>query len=344
LISLAQQRWHAILQHISQMMNMSKRCMQQIWIVLCLLAAGSSFAQVPSYLPTNGLVACYTLNGSTTDVSGNGNDGTPSSITPTTDRFLHPGSAGYFSGQTVVDCGNASSLDVDDCTIAAWVRLSNTVILQQTIVAKSDSVGDGSFVMTIAEDRFRTFFYADSFQLQLDCYAPIINPSNWYHLVATHSVAFGVNMYINGVLVKSSPVAEHLRQGGGSHHLRLGAWGAALVDPMQAAKLDDVAIWNRAIGTEEIEGMYQAGLVAIDGALPETGFSVFPNPASDKMKLVADDNLVGEKWLISNALGQEMQGGIVSERSAFIQLNHMAPGMYFIQVGTERPSQKLMVR
>jgi hypothetical protein len=56
-------------------------------IAALLFAAGSAFAQVPSYVPTNGLVGWWPFNGNANDESGNGNNGMVNGALITTDRF-----------------------------------------------------------------------------------------------------------------------------------------------------------------------------------------------------------------------------------------------------------------
>ena len=47
----------------------------------------SSNAQVPNYVPSNGLVAWWPFSGNANDASGNGNNGTVNGATLTTDRL-----------------------------------------------------------------------------------------------------------------------------------------------------------------------------------------------------------------------------------------------------------------
>jgi Concanavalin A-like lectin/glucanases superfamily len=324
-------------------MNRKERLLFALPVCFLLLATVFLRAQVPGYLPTSGMVACYTLAGNANDVSGNGNDGIATGLVPTSDRFFQPGSASLFSGQTIVDCGNDSSLDVDDCTLAAWVRVSDDSIFRQTILAKSDSASQGSYAMSLAYNRFQVRLYYDMFELQLDCFAPIIVQSTWYHLVATHSSVYGVNLYVNGALARSSPVTGHLRQGMASNHLRIGAWGIAGTDPIQGAKLDDVAIWNYAIGTEEIEEMYLLGITDIEARHRESNFSIHPNPASDHARLRATADLIGEEWRIMDALGRVIQMGAITDVSTSISLDGYLPGIYMVQVGS-RPAQKWILQ
>ena len=49
----------------------------------------SLVAQIPSYIPTDGLVAWYPFNGNANDESGNGNSGTVNGATLTTDKDVN---------------------------------------------------------------------------------------------------------------------------------------------------------------------------------------------------------------------------------------------------------------
>ena len=68
--------------------------MKKLILPLLLLASFCMHAQnVPSYVPTNGLVGWWPFNGNANDESGNGNDGTNNGATLTTDRFGNANSA-----------------------------------------------------------------------------------------------------------------------------------------------------------------------------------------------------------------------------------------------------------
>ena len=70
--------------------------MKNLLFVLLVLSVTVN-AQVPSYVPTNGLVAYYPFNGNANDASGNGNNGTVNGATLTTDRFGDVGKAYSFN-------------------------------------------------------------------------------------------------------------------------------------------------------------------------------------------------------------------------------------------------------
>ena len=71
----------------------------------------SLWAQVPSYVPTNGLVGWWPFNGNANDESGNGNNGTVNGATLTTDRFGNADKAYSFDGvDDFINVGNPSGL------------------------------------------------------------------------------------------------------------------------------------------------------------------------------------------------------------------------------------------
>ena len=69
-------------------------------------------AQVPSYVPTNGLVGWWPFNGNANDGSGNGNNGTVNGATLTADRFGNSSEAFSFDGvDDRVEVNNSNSLN-----------------------------------------------------------------------------------------------------------------------------------------------------------------------------------------------------------------------------------------
>ena len=72
--------------------------MKKLILLFSVLFTTMSFAQVPSYVPTSGLVGYWPFNGNANDESGNGNNGTVNGATLTTDRFGNAGKAYGFDG------------------------------------------------------------------------------------------------------------------------------------------------------------------------------------------------------------------------------------------------------
>ncbi len=60
--------------------------MKKTITIILVFTTTSLFSQVPSYVPTNGLVGWWPFTGNANDESGNGNNGTVNGTTLTTDR------------------------------------------------------------------------------------------------------------------------------------------------------------------------------------------------------------------------------------------------------------------
>ena len=74
----------------------------------------ATLAQVPNYVPTNGLVAFWPFNGNANDASGNGNNGAVNGATLTTDRNGNANSAYNFDG---ANCSTRIDVNLNTSTI-----------------------------------------------------------------------------------------------------------------------------------------------------------------------------------------------------------------------------------
>ena len=88
---------------------------KHLLILATALLSISTFAQIPNYVPANGLVGWWPFNGNANDESGNGNHGTVNGATLTQDRFGNANMAYGFDG-------------VDD-----WILINENSIIQLLI-------------------------------------------------------------------------------------------------------------------------------------------------------------------------------------------------------------------
>ena len=86
-----------------------KRLFLTLTLVLFVIPFGIS-QDLPSHVPTDGLVAYYPFNGNANDESGNGNDGVNTGAVLTIDRHGNSDSAFYFSGSS---CSTRIDANVD---------------------------------------------------------------------------------------------------------------------------------------------------------------------------------------------------------------------------------------
>ena len=64
--------------------------------------------ELPSYVPTDGLVAYYPFNGNANDESGNGHHGTVIGATLTSDRDGNENSSYSFDGDDIIELFNTN--------------------------------------------------------------------------------------------------------------------------------------------------------------------------------------------------------------------------------------------
>ena len=94
----------------------------------------STFAQIPTYVPANGLVGWWPFNGNANDESGNGNNGTVNVATLTSDRFGVVNKAYSFDGLSneILIPNQLLNLGVD-FTISCWMSSSDITKIQQCL-------------------------------------------------------------------------------------------------------------------------------------------------------------------------------------------------------------------
>jgi hypothetical protein len=96
-------------------------------LLLLFLASLSSYAQsvnVPTYIPTNGLLAYYPFTGNANDVSGNGYNGSVIAAILTTDKAGNPNSAYSFDGASSCIDAVIATIPQNNAprTISGWFK------------------------------------------------------------------------------------------------------------------------------------------------------------------------------------------------------------------------------
>jgi len=90
-----------------------------------ILMSGMGFSQsVPSYVPTNGLVGWWGFNGNAQDGSGNGNHGTVTGATLTTDRFGNQNAAYSYSNSRISINSTNLPLGNSNRSFSLWFQAS----------------------------------------------------------------------------------------------------------------------------------------------------------------------------------------------------------------------------
>jgi hypothetical protein len=241
-------------------------------------------AQVPSYVPTNGLVGWWPFNGNANDESGNGNNGTVNGATLTTDRFGNVNQAYNFNGSTSnIIVQNHPSLNPSAITLSAWILpLSNNIC----IIKKSN--------LTNASEYGYGLTHNDIYQIQRglksqfgsgNCSTVNDNDMYWsdYNLVQNNqwtmvTVSIDqnglVNHFINDSLVYVLQISPLFSCDSQTSTLRFGGEHWSNDPEWFNGKIDDIGIWNRALTECEVADLYNAQLGSFSNS------SITINPTS----------------------------------------------------------------
>lgn len=229
------------------------------------LLSASLSAQVPSYVPSNGLVGWWPFNGNANDESGNGNDGTVNNATPAPDRGGNSSSAYQFNGtNSRIVVGDPADGDLDmlggPLSISLWVlttesALSSLVTKQNTSIPNSS--GDYNLDMNdLGQVRMAMGFGGGQGEARVS--NTLVNDGLWHHVVAIYSPT-AIDLYVDGVLATSgsNTIVAPLVLDDSPQPLQ---FGIAVPDTTpHNGKLDDIGVWNRSLDECEIQALYNAG-------------------------------------------------------------------------------------
>ncbi|HXC99655.1 MAG TPA: LamG-like jellyroll fold domain-containing protein [Verrucomicrobiae bacterium] len=233
----------------------------------------SGFATLGFILPgscdsaPSGLVGWWPGDGNANDVTGANNgtlQGGATANAPGEDgpAFNFDGANGY------VSIPDSAALRPTNLTVEAWVlfnslnSVGNASPGQEYIVFKQNTrsgnfegyylgkergTGGDHFVFTVSSSAGASS-EADS--------APVIATNVWYHVAGVRGSNF-VQLYLNGQMVAQSAVT--FPQNYGTEPLFFGTSGESYWDGKLAGYLDEVALYNRALASNEIAAIYAAG-------------------------------------------------------------------------------------
>jgi gliding motility-associated-like protein len=281
--------------------------MKKIFLFTGLVISLNSFAQVPAYAPTAGLVAFWAFNGNANDVSGNGNNGTVNGAILTTNR-LGAGNAAYYFPSTACATNiqatvNTSSITASNAmTVAFWAyRTGNGC----TVSALGPGVIEFGNCFATCTDQLE-FYWPSSQNIEVeqtfpsnaigfDFSAPgsFSNSNNtWYHIAYSYD-GTTLKYYLNGILIKTVPLTTTFQLNG---NVTFGSSNPSS-DGALNGKLYDIGLWSRALTDCEIYALYSGD--------PSSSFAYNPLPDTtlicDSIKLDAGAGYSKYAWSTGDA-------------------------------------------
>jgi hypothetical protein len=227
--------------------------MKKLIILFSVLFATMSFAQVPSYVPANGLEGWWPFNGNANDESENGNNGTNNGATLTTDRNGNINSAFIFDGiNDYINAGDFYNFNNSNFTISVWVvQIGPT---SNALVSKREVNGLGNWWQLT----LNTFLISASNNGPFQWLAPLFENFNiytWTNYTITREGNV-ISFFANGNL-SSQVILSTTYNMNNNANLTFGSffYDGAYGD-FHNGKLDDIGIWNRALTECEIQNLY----------------------------------------------------------------------------------------
>jgi hypothetical protein len=331
--------------------------MKKITTILTLLVFTIIFSQIPSYVPTNGLVGYWHFNGNANDESGNGNNGTINGATLTTDRFGNSNNAYSFDGlSNFIEIPSSSSLQVKSAyTISTWVFMdyqNYQSIDQHSIISKiADGDWYGGYELRINNlsnsNNVGAFSTAGNIGgVNIGIGTPNVVTAQWYFVTVTYDSSV-LKIYLNNIEVGNTLISGNLQTS--NNRLRFGRRGEGnSYNCWYKGKIDDIGIWNRALTQQEITGLYNAananecqslvintGILSFNPVTYNNTVTVYPNPANDQITIDCGTiaNVKGYQIKIVNTLGQEVFSGAMNTQQYVVPLNTWGgPGIYLVKI------------
>ena len=294
---------------------------------------------VPSYLPTNGLVGWWPFNGNANDESGNGNNGMVNGATLTSDRFTNSNSAYNFDGISNSIEYNILNLPISNQarSFSCWFYafdISNSST-QQKVILNYGSISNNQR-NCIMHWGTGVSFIAQANDACAGCSGSTAyyNPSTtidslWHNLIITYENDT-IKGYLDGQLSFTAPkvfatflTTMKIGYGVSSH------WNG---EPFYG-NLDDIGIWNRALTQQEITDLYNASVCANNTAITQqsnplnTGTTaIFTASTSDPNPIYVWQSNLGQSFQTLNDMENYSGTNTATLNIANVQLaNHNQP-------------------
>jgi hypothetical protein len=261
---------------------------------------------IPSYVPTNGLVGYWPFNGNANDESGNGNDGTVNGASLTTDRHGNSSSAYSFDGNSNRIAFNLNSINntfpsTSESTSSIWIKTSD---LNGPLISMQGNNGiEYDFhIGTLADIVKKSGHYG--ILVRDNCcgtgnngFASSCADGNWHLLTIIRLTDGTLKFYKDAVLEFTSSSGQSGSLTFNPNYMMFGAnysWiigtqnggcGSCNSNDEQHYKgvLDDIAIWNRALSSTEITNLYNASTNTSNSA--KSKYFFITNPFTTPVKL-----------------------------------------------------------
>jgi hypothetical protein len=157
------------------------------------------------------------------------------------------------------------------------------------------------------------------------------NMSQWDNYIALYEGG-SMQLFLNGVQVATNTFTN---TGSTASNIPF-KMGKGLGTVTFKGGIDDIAVWGRALNTQEISDVYSNVFTGVKSVNANSTMKVFPNPAENY--LTAPN---ASTYVIKNILGADVASG-KTNMNGVIDIEYLNPGVYFIQFNAEKSAVKFV--
>ena len=258
--------------------------------------SGETGECLPTYVPTNDLVAFYPFCGNAIDESGHGYNGTVYGASLIADRLGNPNSAYSLDGlSNYIELGDLPlGTAFQPMTISMWWQNTTTSNSgNSTLLSDYDgpSGGDFDFAFNASfnydNDQITVLRRSNPYDIQVQT-EPIAG-SDWHHFAMVYDGISNIYYYEDGEAIDSLitwngivngelvvPTYDASRNYYSNPVWRVGCnrWSGSLQEFFEG-NVDDLGIWSTALSPCEITQIYQGQLVTLDATVTMSGNTTF---------------------------------------------------------------------
>ena len=308
--------------------------MKNLVAVLFVLLSLSAFSQIPDYVPTEGLVGWYPLDGNAEDLGSQTINGSVLGPTSTIDRWGNTEGAMHFDelGDRI-ELGEISSTigtPNSGMTLSCWFKGEAIPTSGQStgqIVSAYYGAGNRQIRLEVVHaisngpGHHLKYYWRCPEENDEPVSAEEFSTSDWNHYVMVVDPSMSeVRIFLNGVVVQDmtapySPSNDYFGQASrnwmiGSYHPQINQ-----VPHQFFGDVDEVGIWDRALTDEEILVLFESPNPAIvEGCMDDTACNYNPEATEDdgsciNANIVVDDSQLCETGVVAMSVFQNVLEG-----------------------------------
>jgi hypothetical protein len=233
--------------------------------------ATTTLAQLPSYVPTNGLVGYWPFNGNANDESINGNNGTVNGATLTINRFGSTNAAYSFNGvSNYIECMQSGPIGVPSITVAFWTKNIGSGSGHIVSWGNNGISGEDFRVLTNAYGTCASSLGFDIYNSGI-AFDNTFSSNSWDFYVVIFDSSIGTNInaasvYKNGVQIGLTCFNQNNSSINISSAFPIcfGKYHGTIPTDYLSGIVDDIGIWNRVLTQQEITDLYAGCQLSIN--------------------------------------------------------------------------------